>query len=407
MKIIMLIDMDAYFASIEQKSNPHLLGKPIGVIGSSKRTIITTASYEARARGVKTGMNLYEAKSACPEIILVVGNNRKYTYTCSELSRIYMKYTPDVEVYSVDEAFLDVTDTQHLFGGAMRIGTEIKSEIKRIFGINATIGISYNKLMAKLVSDLSKPDGLKMLTKEESKAMLADLPTKELWGIGRHTAEKLKAIGINTCGELGRASSSMLRSRFGIIGERLKAMGQGIDASAVSAHELHGTGTVKSIGHSMTLPGDIWRKIEIEAYLLKLSEMVGARARKHKYMGSVITVTIRYKSFETYTRQKKLRVYTNDSHGIFSTAMEIIKEQRLKEPVRLLGISLSGLTEDTGQISLFEEINKRRALLNAVDSINDRYGSSTAGWALYALMETNPGVISPAWRPHGIHKGYI
>ncbi|WP_444548138.1 DNA polymerase IV [Candidatus Magnetomonas plexicatena] len=402
----MLIDMDAYFASIEQKSNPHLLGKPIGVIGSGKRTIITTASYEARAHGVKTGMNIYEAKSACPEIILVVGNNRKYTHTCSELSKIYKKYTPDVEVYSVDEAFLDVTDTEHLFGGAMRIGAEIKSEIKRIFGINATIGISYNKLMAKLVSDLSKPDGLRMLTKEDTAAVLADLPTKELWGIGRHTAEKLKAIGINTCGELGRASSSMLRSCFGIIGERLKAMGQGIYDSSVSAQGLHGAET-KSIGHSMTLPGDIWRKVEIEAYLLKLSEMVGARARKHKYMGSVITVTIRYKSFETYTRQKKLKVHTNDSHSIFLTAMEIIKEQRLKEPIRLLGVSLSGLTEDTGQVSLFEASNKRRALLDAVDSINDRYGRATVGWALYALMETGPGVISPAWRPHGIHKGYI
>ena len=237
--------------------------------------------------------------------------------------------------------------------------------------------------------------------------MLSELPTQELWGIGRHTAEKLRAIGINTCGELGSASSSMLRSRFGIIGQRLKAMGQGMDDSPVLAQGLDGAETIKSIGHSMTLPKDVWKMVEIEAYLLRLSEMVGRRARKHKYMGSIITVTIRYKSFETCTRQKKLGVYTNDSHGIFSTALEIIKGQRIKEPIRLLGVTLSELTEDGGQLSLFEEINKRRALLNAVDSINDKYGNSTVNWALCALMETGPGVISPAWRPNGIHKGYI
>ncbi|MEO5356497.1 MAG: DNA polymerase IV [Nitrospirae bacterium YQR-1] len=405
MSTIMLIDMDAYFASIEQKSNPHLCGKPIGVIGSGKRTIISTASYEARARGVKTGMNIYEARKACPEIILVVGNSRKYTHTCAGLAKIYMKYTPDVEVYSVDEAFLDITGTEHLFGGALRIGREIKSEIKRIFGINATIGISYNKLMAKLASDLSKPDGLKILNKEEAAAVLSELPTQELWGIGRHTAEKLRSTGINTCGELGRASLSMLRSLFGVTGLRLKAMGQGLDDSPVSAQGLYDSETVKSIGHSMTLPKDVWKMTDIETHLLRLSEMVGRRARKHKYAGSIITLTIRYKSFETCTRQKKLGLPTNDTHGIFSTALEIVKGQRLKEPVRLLGVTLSGLTEDGGQLSLFEEINKRRALLSAVDSINDRYGRSTVGWALYALMgENGPGVISPAWRPHGIHN---
>ncbi|RME65287.1 MAG: DNA polymerase IV, partial [Nitrospirae bacterium] len=182
---ILLIDMDAFFASVEQQCNPALRGRPIAVIGSGKRTVVTTASYEARARGVKTGMNLYEAKRACPELVVVVGNNHKYTHTCAKLKEIYLRYTPDVEVYSVDEAFLDVTTTAHLFGGPLQIGKRIKATIKKTFGINATVGIGPNKLIAKLAADLSKPDGLRWIKKEEVSEVLEGLPVEELWGIGR------------------------------------------------------------------------------------------------------------------------------------------------------------------------------------------------------------------------------
>ena len=226
--IIMCIDMDAFFASVEQQANPKLRGKPIAVIGSGNRIVVTTRSYEARKYGVKTGMNVYEAKKLCPHIILVVGDSEKYTHTCKELAKIYNKYTPDIGIYSIDEAFLDVTTTHHLFGGPESIGLEIKREVKDQFGINCTVGIAPNILVAKLASDIAKPDGLRWIKPENIEPLLKELPVKELWGIGSATAENLERLGIKTCGELGRTPASLLRDKFGIIGETLKLMGQGI-----------------------------------------------------------------------------------------------------------------------------------------------------------------------------------
>ncbi|MBI4839192.1 MAG: DNA polymerase IV, partial [Nitrospirae bacterium] len=163
--------MDAFFASVEQQANPKLRGKPIAVIGSGGRTVVTTRSYEARKFGVKTGMNIYEAKKLCPHIIFVIGDNEKYTYTCRELKKIYSRFTPDLEVYSIDEAFLDITTTHHLFGGPEAIGVEIKQEVKKQFGINCTVGIAPNILMAKLASDIAKPDGLRWIKQEDIQSL--------------------------------------------------------------------------------------------------------------------------------------------------------------------------------------------------------------------------------------------
>lgn len=398
----MLIDMDSYFASVEQQSNPNLRGKPIAVIGSGKRTVVTTASYEAREFGVKTGMNMREAKQLCPQLILVVGNNSKYADTCRRLTEIYSKYTSEVEVYSIDEAFLDITDSLDLFGSPAEIGKMIKREIKERFGLNATIGIGPNKLIAKLASDISKPDGLRCVRQEEVAGILEELPVDTLWGIGKKTALKLRSLGIKTCGELGRAPVSMLRDHFGIIGERMKLMGMGIDTSAVASNEE----TAKSVGHSMTLPHDIWNKKDVEAYMLKLSEMVGRRARRYKLTGDVVTVTIRYKSFKTFTKQLKINRCINDTHDIHNTAMEIIRGIDLRDAIRLLGVTLSGIkgSEDPAQLNLLGDHVKKENLLKTADSINDRHGDSTVSWATYMSHRSRPAVISPAWRPAGVHR---
>ena len=203
MRTILLIDMDSFFASVEQQSNPALRGKPIAVVGSKKRTVITTSSYEARRFGVKTGMNMWEAKKLCPHLIFVVGDNRKYAHTCEGLEKIYSSYTSEVEVYSIDEAFLDITGSCSLFGSPLEIGKKIKQRIKKEFGLNSTVGIGPNKLIAKLASDLSKPDGLMFMTPETIHGVLEKLPVKELWGIGKMTMKKLNFLGIYTCGQLG------------------------------------------------------------------------------------------------------------------------------------------------------------------------------------------------------------
>lgn len=401
-RIILLIDMDAFFASVEQQSNPALRGKPIAVVGGGKRTVVTTASYEARAQGVRTGMNIHEAKKQCPELIVVVGNNDKYTHTCAALKEVYLRYTPDVEIYSVDEAFLDITTSHHLFGGPLEIGRKIKKRIKRIFGINATVGIGSNRLIAKLAADLSKPDGLRWIRDDEVLDVLEELPPEELWGIGPGMAGHLRAMGIKTCGELARTPIGILRSRFGITGERLKMMAMGRDDTPVISDSE--TGEVKSIGHSMTLPEDIYSISEMERYLFILSDRVAFRARRYGYAGRTVSVVIRYMSFETFSLQRRLTLPTDDTHLIYRTAMETVRSLRLREPVRLLGVSIKSLIKTTAQECLFDEQKKRRRLLETVDGINLRYGSHSLLWAAALQAESHKGVISPAWRPEGVHK---
>lgn len=400
-KIIICIDMDAFFASVEQRANPKLRGKPIAVIGSGGRTVVTTRSYEARTYGVKTGMNIYEAKKLCPHLILVVGDNEKYTYTCKELAVIYNRYTPDIEIYSIDEAFLDVTTTHHLFSGPEAIGASIKKEVKDQFGINCTVGIAPNILMAKLASDMAKPDGLKWIKPEDAEPILRDLPVKELWGIGAATTERLEQLGIKTCGELGKAPVRLLRNKFGIIGENLKQMGQGQCARPLIVKEED----PKSIGHSMTLPKDISDREAIKAELLKLSSMVGRRARKHGFVGKKITLTIRYSDFKTFTKQATLQAHSNSTQEIYYNALDILDSIKLIDKVRLIGVSLSQLMRDTeDQMALFNDDEKAKSMLKAVDSLNDKYGDFTVTWASYLKTAEPPNVISPAWKPSGVRN---
>ena len=397
-KIIMCVDMDAFFASVEQQSNPGLRGKPIAVIGSGGRTVITTSSYEARKFGVKTGMNIFEAKKLCPHLILVTGNNARYAHTCSELKKIYSMFTPDVEIYSIDEAFLDITGAHLLFGGVEEVGIAIKKLVKERFGIACTVGAGPNILMAKLASDLAKPDGFMCIKADEVPTFLEDIPVKKLWGIGPHTAEKLEAMGVKTCGELGRTPAGILRARFGITGELLKAMGTGMCERPLTTEEEE----PKSIGHGMTLSRDIYDREEIETYILQLSEMVGRRARKYGYAGKRVSLTIRYTDFHTFTKQTTLPIHTNDTHTIHCSALAVLDTVRLRDRIRLLGVRLSHLAKETGQMSLFVDSEKRKALLKAMDSVNDRYGEFNLVWASYQRRLDTPRVISPAWRPEGV-----
>ncbi len=396
---MLLVDMDAFFASVEQRRNPALRGRPIGVIGSDHRTVITTASYEARRYGVKTGMNIYEAKRLCPGLVLVIGDNDRYIHTSEALKDLYLRYTPEVEIYSVDEAFLDITGSCHLFGGPLEVGRRIKEEVKGLFGINATVGIGPNRVVAKLAAELSKPDGLRWIKAEEVEGVLADLPTEMLWGVGRRVSERLRAIGITRCGELGRAPAGLLRARFGIVGERLKALGQGREPEA---RDRCGEG-VRSIGHSTTFPRDLCSPAEMEGWILRLSEMVGSRARRHGLGGRTVSVVVRYRSFETFSRRKGMGQATNDTHRIFHTAMDILNSAGLKEPVRLLGVVISGIEPVSGQVPIFEEQRRRAALLEAVDGVNRRHGPFTLTWAP-CLKRLRKGVIAPAWRPSGVRR---
>lgn len=401
--VILCVDMDAFFASVEQQVNPRLRGKPVAVIGSSSRTVVVTRSYEARRYGVKTGMTVYEARRVCPHLIFVVGDSEKYTHTCTELAAMCRQFTPDVEIYSVDEAFLDITTTHHLFGGPLSLGSAIKAAVKERFGINCTVGIGPNILIAKLVSDLSKPDGLRWVRLEEVAAILEDLPVDELWGISSGIKNRLATMEIRTCGELGRAPVSVLRNKFGIIGETLSLMGKGLcDRSLIVRPE-----DPKSIGHSWTLPQDVYDRKRIESYLLQLSEMVGRRARKYRFTGRRVTLTIRYPDFETFTRQATLPQHTNATHVIYETVLRTLDGIRLRDKVRLIGVSLSELIKEPTQLSLVRDKARDQALHSAMDAINDRFGDFKITWASYLPQIEVPSVIAPAWKPSGVRNIHV
>ena len=406
-RIIMHIDMNAFFASVEQQANPALRGKPIAVIGSAKRTIITTASYEARAYGVKTGMTVWEARQKCPQIILVIGDNRKYTRTSSQIIKIFLGFTPLVEVFSIDEAFLDVTGSLRIFGSAKRIAHLIKARIRHQFGITCSVGIAPNKLLAKLASDMQKPDGLTVIRADEIAKVLERLPAKDLCGVGAKTARQLALYGIATCGDLGRFPVDVLKRRFGIVGEQLSRMGRGIDESPVIPVEE--SEPVKSVGHSMTLERDITEQKEILKYLLQLSEMVGRRVRRYNVWGKTVTLSIRYADFDTWVgKQETLRHYINRSEDIYRAAVAILDSIVLMQPVRLLGVRITNLRYESSQLPLFPEERKKALMVGAMDEVNDRYGDFTVtfGSLLDGEKAGDKGshVISPAWRPSGIRN---
>ena len=403
-RVILHIDMNAFFASVEQQSNPALRGRPIAVIGSAKRTVVTTSSYEARACGVKTGMTVWEAKRQCPQLILVVGDNRKYTWTSSQIFRIFLDFTPLVEVFSIDEAFLDITGSLRLFGPPERIASMIKARIRESFGLTCSIGIAPNKLLAKLASEMMKPDGLTNINGDEVERVLEDIPVKDLCGVGSKTGQKLALCGIRTCGELGRFPVEILRRKFGIIGERLQMMGRGIDESPVlPPEEAEG---IKSVGHSMTLEHDISSPGEILRQLLLLSEMVGRRARRYNASGKTVTLSIRYADFYTWVvKQETLSDHINRSADIYRAARAILETLELTQPVRLLGVRLSNLRHTESQLPLFERDRKKALMINALDLLNDRYGDFTVTFAnLLEEEEKGSRVISPAWRPKGIRN---
>ncbi len=400
-RVVMHIDMNAFFASVEQRCNPKLRGRPIAVVGSGERTIVTTCSYEARALGVKTGMNKYEARRVCPSLIFVIADNRKYTDTSTRIFSIFKRFTPLVEVYSVDEAFLEFRGLN--LKEPQDIARAIKESIRCEVGITCSVGIAPNKLMAKLASSMEKPDGLTVIGKGDIEETLRRLPVSALCGIGAKLSAKLALMNIRTCSELAACPKGLLRSRFGIIGERLSLMGRGMDPSPLLPTE-EDRGEVKSIGHSTTLPRDISERALIERYILKLSEMVAARARRHALKGGKVALTLRYADFTTFSRQATLPEFTDDARVISSAARSILDRVRPAMALRLIGVSIGKLVKGDAQVELFETDRRRGELLSMMDSINDRFGSFTVTWAVLADDKEPSGVISPAWRPVGVKR---
>lgn len=364
--------MNAFFASVEQQSNPYLKDKPIVICGRG-RTVVATASYQARKYGVKTGMSLYEAKNCCPHVIPVEGNHRKYTDTAKRIHRICLKYTDKVEVFSIDEVFMDVSSCTHLFGSPLRIACQIKKEIKEQMGLTCSIGIAPTKLLAKLASEREKPDGLVLFKPSDIPNILSQTPVQDLCGIGDKTKSALNRLGIETAEDLGKADIRTLVRHFGFMGNILKRMGRGEDITKVSCYSDEFP--VKSIGHSNTLPKDTFDMEVIKSFLLILSERAGQRLREHKMKGRTVSVHIRYSDFKGQSRQKSLSGYINTGKDIYQTACSILKSfLPFKDKIRLIGVRISNFVIDPEQKSLFADFEKQEKMERAADKINKKYG---------------------------------
>ena len=378
-RVVLHIDMDAFFISVEQRDDPSLRGKPAAVCGSLSRSVVTSATYEARPYGIRAGMPIQEAKRRCPPLILVEGDHSKYTETSSRIFSLLKEYTPLVEVASIDEAYLDITQSTLLFKSPLHLAQTIKSYILEKEKLTCSVGIAPNKLLAKLASRLKKPDGLVVIEKGEVEKTLRDLPVSSLFGIGPKLEEALQGMGIFTCGSLGKFPVPLLTQRFGAIGERLHEMGLGRDDSPVIPFDEEED--PKSVSHSVTLEKDTSDLEVLRKVLLQLSERVSRRMRRNFLYGKRVTLTVRYSDFYTFTKQKTLSQSINSGNDIFRHGLEIYRSISHPKPIRLLGIGMSLLEKEWSQLGLFDRREKKDNLLKAMDQVNDRFGDWTLTWA--------------------------
>lgn len=377
-RVILHVDMDSFFISVERRDDPSLNGKPSAVCGSLKRSVITSASYEAREFGVRAGMSIFEAKKKCPQLILVKGDHKKYVETASRIFSFLKEFTPLVEVASIDEAYLDISESLLLFQSPLKIANSIKDGIREKEKLTCSIGIGPNKLIAKLGSRLKKPDGLTIIKREEVKSLLKDLPISEMYGIGPKLTEELYSMGVFTCGQLAEISLNILRKKFGAIGHRLHEISIGFDDTPVVPFDEEEP--QKSVSHYITLDEDTLDQNLLHKVLLQLSEMVTRRMRKEGLSGRVVSITIRYSDFYTISKQKKLSKWTSSGNEVFGEAWNLFSSLRHSKPIRLLGVKVSTLKREICQLELFENRDKKEKLLKALDDINEKFGEWTLTW---------------------------
>jgi DNA polymerase-4 len=388
---IMHIDMDAYFASLEQAKNPLLANRPV-VVGSSpgQRGVVSTASYEARVYGIRSGMSSTQAGRLCPDAVFIGVDAGHYTSTSSGLLQIFEFYSPRVEVVSIDEAFIDITGCSHLFGGEELLATHLKRSIKDQLSLTCSIGIAPSKIMAKLASTVFKPDGLTILTREDIPAIVYPLPVGKLWGVGPVTVKALNAMGIKSIGQLASTDIPDLRRCFGKYGEMLGRLARGEGNSEIQPFDQQPD--EKSVGHERTFARDIGNMDYLKATLNYLADLVGRRLRRLDFAGRTITLKYRFADFETHSRRTTIDAHTNDTTRIYSVACTLMKQALPPgRKVRLLGISLSHLTHPGrthDQLDMFSRrppLKTTRKIDDLVDTIRNRFGER-AIYSAYSKM---------------------
>ncbi len=380
--IIAHIDMDAFFAAVEQRDNPTLRGKPVIVGADPKegkgRGVVSTCSYEARKFGIHSAMPISIAYRRCPHGIFLPGNYKKYSEASRQIFRIIDDFTPDVEAVSIDEAFLDITGCTHLHQGIERLARNLKDKIKKEVGLTASIGIAPNKMTAKIASDYSKPDGLLIIEPKKVLIFLWPLPVEKLWGVGKKTQAALNTMGITTIEDLARYPVEKLAKQFGEYGLHVHLLANGVDDRVV-----HQDDETKSVSHEHTFDVDTHDPEEIKEILLMLGEKVSRRLRKLELKGKTVSIKIRTKGFHTYTRADTLPDRTNFFDDIFRVSQKLFEEfdtkNKQEKDIRLLGVRVSNFHDAYYQESLFENpvTAKKEKIHAALDVIKDRFGEES------------------------------
>jgi DNA polymerase-4 len=393
-RTILHVDLDAFFAAVEQRDRPELRGRPVvvGGGGPNDRGVVSAASYEARRFGIRSAMPLRTAGRLCPDAVFLPVDGAKYQRVSREVMAILRRFTPLVEPISIDEAFLDVTASRALFGDGEAIARRIKAAVIAEVGLTISVGVASTKLVAKVASELRKPDGLVVVAPGDEIEFLGPLPISRLWGVGPQTATALAEYGVQTIGDLGRLERELLVRRFGQHGASLVDRARGLDPDPVDAGD-----PAKSIGHEHTFDVDTSDPEVIERTLLAMAEGVAGRLRASGVKASTVTVKVRDSSFSTVTRQRTMREPTDLTDPIWRTALELARPQVRGKRIRLVGVTASNF--DTGeQLGLFSvDDPKQRHVVEAADAIRRRWGERAVTRA--RLIGTR--LPAPFERDHG------
>ena len=370
--------MDAFFASVEQLDDPRLRGKPVLVGGSGPRGVVAAASYEARVFGCRSAQPMAVARRLCPHAVIVGGHYDRYREESRRVFKILESFTPAVQPLSIDEAFMDVTASQKLFGEPEAIARMIKDRIRAEAKLTGSVGVAPNKFLAKLASDLEKPDGLTVIRPEDVDRVLPPLPVGKIWGIGPKSVERLAGIGVRTIGDLRRLDPDVLARRLGADADHYRRLAFGLDDREVSPDS-----DAKSIGHEQTFGEDLADPEAVREVMLEQAEQVSARLRRHGLLAHGVTVKIRFGDFQTVTRAKKLDAPADTTRPIWHAARELFDLWAKDfKPVRLIGVTATRLTRGgEAQQPLFEDAGavKERRVEDAVDRITARFGRGAIG----------------------------